>query len=1840
MAQIHVVLLAAGMMVLAAASSKQCTGDDMQGSLFLQADVRQRVIHQDFQEPDMMNMTRSRADDARFLMMASFGPTRDTLDSLSQKNFAQWIQEQMHMPVELHREYYRSRANPGFDTETQASGRWTSRSPCSKGSRWQRYALNQMDQYKRIDVTEGKVMIDGGFRTDIQVGALASRWAGLGNYTGKVCYVEEAIGGDVHLTTGSSCSSSKITMPNPAIHVADSSGVVKTPLPFHRLKPGTLVLGTSALPCNLTEEMQQIQQGDSFIIEADGDYYAHDSRVELLENRMANPSEEVCPPLTFLNEKSCLVQALASKGPVVQGLLAEVHHMKRKEYTSFVSEAPSSRPVTAFVHQAIDYAGGSLSHPALPDSYFSVQFKGSLSVQQAGSYEFYIDSDDGSQLLINGVKVVSNGGFHGMQERSGIATLAAGNHSIMLEYFQGSSESGLIFRWKGPDSGNEKAVVPGSAFFSETPSWSTRCFLPCGSPGENANDPSQGHQFNLMTTRDHSNKDFDNRFHDRMSNKLSKAAVWMAKALAAQDQLRQRMAWALSQIFVVSSQGFSNDDANSRSEMWLNYYDIFVRHAFGNFRDILKEVTYSPLMGQYLTHTGSSSYDDDDKFPNENYAREVMQLFTIGIEKLHTNGSIQKDAQGEDVSTYDTEDIMNFARVFTGFKEQSRRGNIEDTSRRRSANLIDPLYIQWFKHDVHPKPDLDGGFLGDGYPVCDESRPELFLSQGSKYKFLTYYYTGGSVLELNQSSALYQLLCAEGDNGCTFPAAVTLEQSLQCTGNECGAVGVTVVKVHDMYYSHSPPACVHHYLQAWKGSNSSIFYMKGAKGTSCTDGSEIDDPRQAVFTVHEEQHCGGRSINVSDHIYGNSSYVDVEECKAICMSVAECAGFVRRSKDGRCSYWKRGSLSRYARAGHQCYEKVHPGCDEGVRASFGSHSGKPWYGSSTWKPRGCSFYNNRMYFNIHPTGYASSSYEPVCKAHIVVHEGAKVSASGVEPVSFSVPWEGTRPSAGLTFISVEEMAVFDRMPTRQEVQTELKIGAYKPSGACSSGCAGEVKAYSLDGSTEITGSTVFEVDGRYFSNTKSLIRTADGHHVFRSPPAFMRGQSGESAENAAMAEVDCLLNHLFHHTNTPVFVSRRLIQRFGNSNPSAAYIEAVANAFRTGKYADMTFSGEYGDLAASVTAILLHEDARMEGALGLQGSLREPLLKIVHLMRSMEYKDIDNIHVVFDELQDLIGQFPFQAPTVFNYYLANFGFPMPEMTTDGMMMESGPEPEPEPEPLVAPELQILTPPHFMGFLNGVSSLLKSGVSYKCDAGHGMGIRANHYDGLTFRETCPQGKLAWEEFGDENQTLEELNVLLTAGRLTPVAKEAARAAYTEAAPQERLQRAQQAILLTPEFHTLGAPMPRMEPRPAKLAPPSLQQHPYKATVILFLAGGADTWNMLVPGESCALRQEYEKVRTDLAMSPSDLIDIQVADQPCDTFGIHGQFSVLKQLYDSKEALFVTNVGSLVEPTSKEQYKSKEAQRCVGLFSHSDQQTAAQTLQCQTMGNSPRGVGGRIADALAAAAESYRVASFSLAGSAIFAQGLETNRQIVDGEGNRRFHEYEMWRETIANITKQQHEHIFSEQYAKTFLESVETTESLGRAFEHVQLATDYRSDSSLEKQLEQVAKLIQVREVRQAERDFFFVQVGGWDMHSNMKPGLAAKFADINRALEGFIAELRQQGIWDSVVLATTSEFARTLDSNGGGSDHAWGGQHFMVGGSVKGGSVLNKFPSSLKENGYNDLGRGRLIPEYPFETMMLPIAEWMGLDTSNQEVLSSVFPNLKNFNSTIVKSADHVFDMA
>jgi len=207
----------------------------------------------------------------------------------------------------------------------------------------------------------------------------------------------------------------------------------------------------------------------------------------------------------------------------------------------------------------------------------------------------------------------------------------------------------------------------------------------------------------------------------------------------------------------------------------------------------------------------------------------------------------------------------------------------------------------------------------------------------------------------------------------------------------------------------------------------------------------------------------------------------------------------------------------------------------------------------------------------------------------------------------------------------------------------------------------------------------------------------------------------------------------------------------------------------------------------------------------------------------------------------------------------------------------------------------------------------------------------------------------------------------------------------------------------------------------------------------------------------------------------------------------------------------------------------------------------------------------------------------------------------------------------------------QKYAQALVDAIESSERIGADLENVKLETVYQTNTALQKQLHQVARLIKARGQRYAERDLFFVEVGGWDMHSDLQDKLASKFTEVDDAIRGFVDELQQQKIFNSVVLATESDFGRTLTSNGGGSDHGWAGQHIILGGGIRGGKIFNQYPTSLVEGNDQDAGRGRLIPRFPWESMMVPIADWMGLEANLQ---ASVFPNLVNFDaSQIVKTS-------
>ncbi len=186
----------------------------------------------------------------------------------------------------------------------------------------------------------------------------------------------------------------------------------------------------------------------------------------------------------------------------------------------------------------------------------------------------------------------------------------------------------------------------------------------------------------------------------------STRASWWQQSVTAPDQLRQRVAFALSEIMVVSDDGVLDNNARALCA----YYDVLLEHAFGNFRDLLEAVTLSPAMGNYLDMRGNDKGNViTGRHPNENYAREVLQLFSIGLYKMWPDGTLMLDSEGNLIPTYDQKEILGYARLFTGwtYSQTNRANGRLPTNFAPPSNYIDPMKLVPTHHELGEKEILN-----------------------------------------------------------------------------------------------------------------------------------------------------------------------------------------------------------------------------------------------------------------------------------------------------------------------------------------------------------------------------------------------------------------------------------------------------------------------------------------------------------------------------------------------------------------------------------------------------------------------------------------------------------------------------------------------------------------------------------------------------------------------------------------------------------------------------------------------------------------------------------------------------------------------------------------------------------------------------------------------------------------------------------------------------------------------------------------------------------------------------------------------------------------------------
>lgn len=415
--------------------------------------------------------------------------------------------------------------------------------------------------------------------------------------------------------------------------------------------------------------------------------------------------------------------------------------------------------------------------------------------------------------------------------------------------------------------------------------------------------------------------------------------------------------------------------------------------------------------------------------------------------------------------------------------------------------------------------------------------------------------------------------------------------------------------------------------------------------------------------------------------------------------------------------------------------------------------------------------------------------------------------------------------------------------------------------------------------------------------------------------------------------------------------------------------------------------------------------------------------------------------------------------------------------------------------------------------------------------------------------------------------------------------------------------------------------------------------YKALVCLFMQGGNDSHNWVVPMDS-ANYASYAAARRELAVPANKLQAMSTSGQAAGrSFGMPQELSPLLARYEAGQCAVVANVGTLVRPVTK-----SEAMAGVGvpakLYSHNDQQAVWQSLQPE---GAPTGWGGRMGDVLMAANQEPVFTAISTNGNAVFLSGskvsqyqLGLNGPVMISPAQAGTHAGSTAVPTalksMLGATSSPND--FQAEYLKVVQRSLATAGTLQSALSSsgvpalpsanitlpdgtsLNLASD-----QLAKQLRVVAQMIAAAPRLGLQRQVFMVSVSGFDAHAFQMRDQPLMMARVAQAVDWFMSALQGVGMVNNVTLFTASDFGRTLVSNGDGSDHGWGSHHLVVGGAVKGKQILGDFPVTALGTA-SDVGSGRLLPSTGVTQLAGTLGAWMGLTSTERQL---VLPNLSNF---------------
>ncbi|MBC7728424.1 MAG: DUF1501 domain-containing protein [Microbacteriaceae bacterium] len=407
--------------------------------------------------------------------------------------------------------------------------------------------------------------------------------------------------------------------------------------------------------------------------------------------------------------------------------------------------------------------------------------------------------------------------------------------------------------------------------------------------------------------------------------------------------------------------------------------------------------------------------------------------------------------------------------------------------------------------------------------------------------------------------------------------------------------------------------------------------------------------------------------------------------------------------------------------------------------------------------------------------------------------------------------------------------------------------------------------------------------------------------------------------------------------------------------------------------------------------------------------------------------------------------------------------------------------------------------------------------------------------------------------------------------------------------------------------------------------------YKALVCVFLAGGNDYGNTVVPYDQPSY-DAYAKIRQTLAIPRDTLTATALSPRVplTDTvrqLALAPRLSKLKTLFDAGKMGVLLNVGTLIQPTTLAQFKAQSVPLPPKLFSHSDQQS---TWQASMPEGATSGWGGRIGDQFLTSNGNATFTCINVAGNAVFMSGQQAVQYQVSAAGavaingvTKPLYGNQGCADALRGlITASNRSHWMEQEVNRVTARSISAQTIVAGAMAGLSpLTTPFDAANSLATQLQLVAKMIAARGTLGVSRQVFFVTLGGFDMHDLLATNHPTQMGLLSDALSSFYNATVELGVADQVTAFTASDFARTPTSNGDGSDHGWGSHHFVVGGAVKGARCWGAVPS-VSVSGPDDVGQGRLLPTSSVDQLAATLATWMGGSTSE---LPRVLPQIANY---------------